>query len=193
MKSKLIDRIREYIHLSDSEIETVDSLFYPEEYKANDVILKEGDICSKIWFIEKGLVRFSINADGEDRSFVFRCEGHFISEIEGFIRRTPASKSIVAIEDCLLYSMTETDIQRFYQMVRYGDRFGRLLIEEIFVAAVAHIVSFYTESPEQRYQKLIRQNKDFIQRIPQYHIASFLGVKPQSLCRIKKRLLSKQS
>ncbi len=191
MKKRLIEKIGEYITLSESEIELVDSLFNAEVYRANEVILEEGAVCNKLWFIEKGLVRFSINAEGEERSFVFRNEGHFISEIEGFIRRMPATKSIVAIEDCLLYSITEARMQQFYQMVRQGDRFGRLLIEQIFVAAVAHIVSFYTETPEQRYLKLMSQNRDFIQRIPQYHIASFLGVKPQSLCRIKKRLLTK--
>jgi hypothetical protein len=81
-------------------------------------------------------------------------------------------------------------MQRFFQEVAQGERFGRLLVEQIFVASVNHIVSFYTESPDVRYIKLLKQNGDFIQRIPQYHIASFLGIKPQSLCRIKKRLLA---
>jgi hypothetical protein len=62
-----------------------------------------------------------------------------------------------------------------------------------FVMAVSHIASFYTESPEVRYVKMIKQHNDFLQRIPQYHIASFLGIKPQSLCRIKKRLLKSNS
>jgi CRP-like cAMP-binding protein len=190
MKELLVSKIREYIPLNDSDNQIIDSLFNYQEYNANETILKEGDICNKLWFIEKGMVRFATNTDGEDRTFIFRSEGSFISDIEGFIKRTPATKSIIALEDCNVYVITKDDLQRFFQEVTHGERFGRLLVEHIFLASVNHIVSFYTESPETRYIKLLKQNNDFIQRIPQYHIASFLGIKPQSLCRIKKRLLS---
>lgn len=190
MKELLIDKIKEFIPLDDCDIQIIDSLFVKAEYKASEIILREGVICNKLWFIAKGLVRYTTNTEGEDRTFIFRNEGSFVSDIEGFIKGTPATKSIITIEDSTVYAITKTDLQVFFQKVAHGERFGRLLVESIFLAAVNHIVSFYTESPEQRYIKLIKQNKDFIQRIPQYHIASFLGIKPQSLCRIKKRLLS---
>lgn len=190
MNDLLISKIKEYIPVSDTEVSIIHSLFELEEYKANETLLKEGTICNKMWFIEKGLIRFTTQADGEDRTFIFRNEGCFISDIEGLIQHTPATKSIIAIEDCRVYAITQSNLQLFFRDLAHGERFGRLLVERIFVAAVNHIVSFYTESPETRYIKLIKQNKDFLQRIPQYHIASFLGIKPQSLCRIKKRLLS---
>ena len=190
MKELLIDKIKEFIPLDDCDIQIIDSLFVKAEYKAGEIILREGVICNKLWFIAKGLVRYTTNTEGEDRTFIFRNEGSFISDIEGFIRFTPATKSIIALEDCVMYSITQANMQRFFKEVKHGERFGRLLVEHIFLASVNHIVSFYTESPEQRYIRLLKQNKDFIQRIPQYHIASFLGIKPQSLCRIKKRLLS---
>jgi CRP-like cAMP-binding protein len=190
MKELLIAKIEEYISLCDADIQIIDSLFKHKEYKANQFIHQEGVVCNNLWFIAKGLVRYTSNINGDDRTFIFRNEGNFIGDIEGFIKRTPATKSIVTIEDCTIYAISKNDLQVFYQEVTHGERFGRLLVENIFAAAVNHLVSFYTESPEQRYIKLIRQSKDFIQRIPQYHIASFLGIKPQSLCRIKKRLLS---
>ena len=146
-------------------------------------------MCNKVWFIAKGLVRFSILLDGEDRTFVFRNEGCFTSDIESFLKKTPSNKSIIAIEYTILYSISNANMQVLFKEVTNGERFGRLLIEEVFVMAVSHIASFYTESPEERYLKFTKHNHDFLQRIPQYHIASFLGIKPQSLCRIKKRLL----
>lgn len=191
MKEHLFSKIAELVPLNDHDIQVIDSLFHAEEYKTNDFILKEGLLCNKLWFIAKGLVRYTINTDGEERTFIFRNEGCFISDIDGFILRTAATKNIIAIEDCVLYSVTHAGLQHFFKEVSSGERFGRLLIEQIFLASVNHIVSFYTESPEERYIKLLKQHSDFIQRIPQYHIASFLGIKPQSLCRIKKRLLSK--
>ncbi len=190
MKELLINKIKEYIPLYEADVQVIDSMFVAEKFKPNEIILDEGEICNKLWFIAKGLVRYTINTDGEPRTFIFRNEGNFMSDSEGLIKHTPATKSIVAIEECLMYAITKTDLQQFYQKVTHGERFGRLLVEDIFIAAVKHIVSFYTESPESRYIKLLEQNKDFIQRIPQYHIASFLGIKPQSLCRIKKRRLS---
>ncbi|MHC1774944.1 MAG: Crp/Fnr family transcriptional regulator [Lentimicrobium sp.] len=190
MTEFLINRISNYIDLSEQDIRVAESLFVKEQYKANDIIHSEGKVCRHMWFIAKGLVRFSINTDGEDRTFIFRNEGNFISDIEGFIKHIPATKSIIAIEDCEMYSISKANMQRFFREVTNGERFGRLLVEDVFVAAVNHIVSFYTENPETRYIRLLNQNKDFIQRIPQYHIASFLGIKPQSLCRIKKRLLA---
>ncbi|MBE0653314.1 MAG: cyclic nucleotide-binding domain-containing protein [Bacteroidales bacterium] len=190
MKELLIAKIEEYISLCDADIQFIDSLFKHTKFRPNQIIHQEGVVCNNLWFIAKGLVRYTSNINGEDRTFIFRNEGDFIGDIEGFINRVPATKSIVTIEECLLYAISKKDLQVFYQKVTHGERFGRLLVENIFAAAVNHLVSFYTESPEQRYIKLIKQNKDFIQRIPQYHIASFLGIKPQSLCRIKKRLLS---
>jgi len=190
MKELLFRKIKEYITLNTSDIKIIDSLFKIEEYDANQIILQEGFVCNKLWFIAKGLVRFTCNSDGEDKTFIFRNEGNFISDVEGFINRMPATKSIISIEDCTMFAIKKSDLEIVFQKVTHGERFGRLLVEEIFVAALKHIVSLYTESPETRYIKLLKQNKDFIQRIPQYHIASFLGIKPQSLCRIKKRLLS---
>ncbi len=189
MKELLISKIKEFITLNDYDIKVIDSLFKIEEYKCNDAVLHECEVCNKLWFLAKGLVRYTINNDGDERTFIFRNEGNFISDIEGLIKHTSATKSIITIEDCTIYAITKANLQLFFEEVSQGEKFGRLLIENIFVSAVNHIVSFYTESPEQRYIKLIKQNKDFIQRIPQYHIASFLGIKPQSLCRIKKRLL----
>ena len=189
MKEVLMSKINEFIPLNDQDLHIIDSLFKVKKYGANTVIHQEGDICNKLWFIAKGLVRYTTNINGDERTFVFRNEGNFIGDIEGFIKQTPATKSIITIEESIVYAISKTDLQLFYQKVAYGERFGRLLIETVFAAAVSHIVSFYTESPEQRYIKLIKQNKDFIQRIPQYHVASFLGIKPQSLCRIKRRML----
>ena len=188
MKELLISKINEFIPLNNSDLQIIDSLFKVKEYGANTVVHQEGEICNKLWFIAKGLVRYTANINGEERTFIFRNEGNFIGDIDGFIKQTPATKSIITIEESIVYAISKTDLQLFYQKVTYGERFGRLLIETVFAAAVNHIVSFYTESPEQRYIQLIRQNKDFIQRISQYHIASFLGIKPQSLCRIKRRL-----
>lgn len=187
----LIQRIRDYVPLEDNDIRIIQGLFESKSFSANEVIHSEGRVCNRLWFIAKGLVRFSISLDGDERTFVFRDTGSFTSDIESFLRKTPSRRSIIAVEDTLTYSISWDNLQKLYKEMTYGERFGRLLVEEVFLSAVNHIASYYTEPPDVRYERLIQNHPDLIQRIPQYLIASFLGVKPQSLCRIKKRQITK--
>ncbi len=185
----LVSRIKDYIPLSDEEIQLVESLFTKEQYLKNEVILQEGDICKKLFFIDKGIVRFSQHADGEERTFVFRAEGAFCNELDSFLRKIPSKNSITAIEPTTVFSISYENLQVFYNDLQHGNRFGRLAIEQIFVMVVNHLTTFYAETPEQRYIRFAQHHKQLLQRIPQYYIASYIGVTPQALCRIKKKLL----
>lgn len=195
MKGSLLDfdflvlRLKDYIPLNDSDIEFVRRLFVIESFNKNESILKEGDHCHKLYFIATGIVRFSLHIDGEDRTFIFRDEGVFCSDLESFLKKTPSKFNISAIEPTTIFSITYDNLQVFYNELTYGDRFGRLAIEQLFLGAINHLTSFYSESPEQRYVRFANQHKDLLQRIPQYHIASYIGVSPQAFCRIKKKLL----
>jgi len=189
----LISRIQDYIPLTEDEIHLIDSLFVKEHYPKNAVLLQEGNICQKLFFVAKGIVRFSQLSDGEDRTYVFRAEGAFCNDLESFFRKIPSRNAITTIEPTTVFSITYDNLQVFYNQIRYGDRFGRLAIEQIFVMVVNHLTTFYSESPEQRYIRFAMDHKHLIQRIPQYYIASYVGVTPQALCRIKKKLLCYES
>ncbi|TVQ13077.1 MAG: Crp/Fnr family transcriptional regulator [Bacteroidetes bacterium] len=189
MHDFLISRIKDYIALDDNEIQLIESLFVKEEYGRNEVLLQEGDICRKLYFVNKGIVRFSQLTLGEERTFVFRAEGAFCNDLESFLRKIPSRNSITSIEPTTVFSITYDNLQVFYNRLRYGDRFGRIAIEQLFVMVVNHLTTFYSESPEQRYIRFFSHHKEFLQRIPQYYIASYIGVTPQALCRIKKKML----
>jgi len=187
----LISRIKDYIPISETEAELVHGLFEEEHFKKNEVILKEGDVCRKLYFVAKGIVRFSQLANGEERTFVFRPEGAFCNDLESFLKNTPSENTISAIGPTTLLSITSENLQVFYNIATYGDRFGRLAIEQIFVMVVNHLTTFYSETPEQRYVRFAGKHGDLLQRIPQYYIASYVGVTPQALCRIKKKMLGR--
>lgn len=182
----LVSRIKDYIPLSANDEELISKLFLPEYFSKNELILKEGTYCQKLYFIATGIVRFSLLIDGADRTFVFRDEGAFCSDLDSLLRRTPSKFNIAAIEPATIFSITYDNLQIFYKEITYGDRFGRLAIEQLFLGVVNHLYTFYSEGPEQRYLRFIDQHKDMLQRISQYHIASYVGVTPQALCRIKK-------
>lgn len=188
----LISEIKNYIDVNDNEIEVIRRLFVEEQFKKNTVLLREGDVCRKLFFIAKGIVRFSRHRDGEDRTYVFRAEGTFCLELESFLQKTPSKSAITTIEPSIILSITYENMQFFFDELRYGDRFGRKVTEQAFIQAVKLLTTFNSDSPEERYLRFVKNHKPFLQRIPQHYIASHIGVTPQALCRIKKKLLGKK-
>jgi CRP-like cAMP-binding protein len=142
-----------------------------------------------LYFLEKGLVRYYSANDGEEQTNYFNKEGEWVCDYPAFLPQTPSAVSIQALEDTATCAISYNDLQAFYQEVEHGERFGRLGIEQVFVNVIRQITSIYTDKPEVRYEKFMQAYFDIAQRIPQYYIASYVGVKPQSLSRIRKRLL----
>jgi CRP-like cAMP-binding protein len=190
MISNLLQSIQQVIALSDDEINVVKTLFKDKAYKKGDFFLADGQICKYAGFIEKGLIRYFINADGEEKTYEFGKENDFVCNYESFLPQVPSTKIIQALEDCVIWQIPFADLQVFYQSVAGGERFGRIVIEQVFIQLLAALGSLYTDTPEQRYLKFLNEHPDLQQRVSQYHIASYVGVKPQSLSRIRKRIFS---
>jgi hypothetical protein len=93
------------------------------------------------------------------------------------------------LEETTVYTISHANMQLFYQQVEHGERFGRLAIEYVFVNVINQITSLYNDPAELRYQQFLSRFQDIGQRIPQYYIASYIGIKPQSLSRIRKRMV----
>jgi CRP-like cAMP-binding protein len=190
MINSLLHNIQSIITLSSNEQDIVTSLFKEKHYKKGEFFLKDGEICKQVGFVVRGLMRFYINHEGEEKTYSFSQENNFVCNYESFLPQSPSSKIIQALEDCDVLVISHGDLQKFYATVREGERFGRLAIEAVFIQLIQDISSFYIETPELRYERFLKSHGDLQQRISQYHIASFIGVKPQSLSRIRKRLAS---
>ncbi|GHE35497.1 Crp/Fnr family transcriptional regulator [Sphingobacterium griseoflavum] len=189
MAEKLIAQIRSVVELTPKEVNEISCLWKKKYLKKGDFFLADGQICKHVGFILKGLVRYYVNQDGNDRIYAFGKEDDFVCNNESFIPQTPSTKIIQALEDCEILQISYTDLQILYRTVRCGERFGRLTIEQVFIQTLRDLSSMYTESPAFRYEKFIKEYPDLQQRLPQYQIASYLGVKPQSLSRIRRRVL----
>jgi len=190
MKEQLIDGIKSFIKLESHETDLLEELFKERFIKKGDFFLGEGQVCKYAGFIVKGLMRYYINHDGEDRTYDFAHENNFVCNYESFIPKTPSTKIIQALEDCEILQISYEDLQILYKSIEEGERLGRLVIEQVFIQTLQALTSFYTDAPEYRYEKFIQKHPDLQQRISQYHIASYVGVKPQSLSRIRKRISS---
>ena len=192
MTEKLISNIKSIIDLTAKEVDCIDLLWKTKSIKKGDFFLAEGEVCKHAGFIVKGLMRYYINHDGEDKTYDFAQENNFICNYESFLPKTPSTKIIQALEDCEILQISYTDLQIFYNSIAQAERFGRIVIEQVFVHTLKDLSSFYTDTPEYRYDKFLKEHPDLQQRVSQYHIASYVGVKPQSISRIRKRISHKK-
>lgn len=183
----LIDRINQIISLSEEEAQLIKQLFTEKKIKKGTHFLREGQVCHFVAMISAGLVRYYINEDGNEGTYYFSREGDFVCDYESFLPQTPSSKNIQALEDTSLYVVSYEGLQQIYQDVKQGERLGRLGIEQVFVNVLQQLSSFYKDSPEVRYQRFLHTFSAISQRVSQYYIASYVGIKPQSLSRIRKR------
>jgi CRP-like cAMP-binding protein len=188
MQANLTDTMGRIVALSEAEKQFVQSVFKEKICRKGEFFLREGQVCKEVGFIKQGLVRYFINNEGEEMIYDFGKEGDFVCNYESFLDRSPSNKNIQFIEDTVLLSISYDNLQLFYREVSGGEKFGRIICEHIFVDAIRKITSLYAHEPAQRYLDFVQSYPDLQQRIPQYYISSFVGVKPQSLSRIRKRL-----
>ena len=187
----LLKAIRDYIPLSSDDEAIVRSLFRVKKLQKGQHLLQAGNICKNIFFIERGLVRYYALIDGEEKTAYFNKEGEFVCDYASYLPQAPSIINIQALEPCIVYFISRNNMELLYERVKYGERFGRLAIEEVYVNLIHQVNSLYNDPPELRYQLFLTKFPDTAQRIPQYYIASYVGIKPQSLSRIRKRMSGK--
>lgn len=189
---KLIGTIKYLIRISADEEILIKDLFKPLQLRLGDYFLEEGQVCRHVGFIEQGLLRYHMNNDGNQKTLYFSKEGEFVCNYQSFLPRQPSNTSIQAIEDTTLQVISKENLERLYSGITEGEKLGRMAIEEVFLRSIQQLKSFYKDSPAARYQQFLHAYPDLAQRIPQYHIATYVGIKPQSLSRIRKKLVTER-
>ena len=162
-------------------------LFKEEEVPAKTVLLREGDVSKKAFYIEKGIVRAWFNNDGKDVTFQFFFEGQGVSSIESFRTNQPGLFTLETIEPCILRSISKKDFQT---ILNHSPLIRQQIEEHTFQRLIFYqklFLSRIKDNPGKRYQELMKNNPEILERIPQHYIASFLGITPVSLSRIRNR------
>ena len=192
MSQSLIEKLRTYIEFNEDEERFIDNVFRVKHLAKGEHFLLAGDVCREAAFIESGVFRFYINTGERDATYYFAAENEFICDYPSFLPQRPSSINIQALEAAEIRAISFDDLQRFYRQITFGERFGRLIAEEIFVDSIQQLTSFYQDKPAVRYQNFVHRFSQLVQRLPQYYIASYVGIEPQSLSRIRRRFLSKK-
>jgi CRP-like cAMP-binding protein len=177
--SGIIPIKEEYLDVFFSKFKTV-------SYKKGDYFVKEGQISRYIGFIVKGCLMCVYNNDGKEFIDEFSLDNEFISAYASFITGTPADKDIICLEDSELLILSYSNLQELYEIDPVFERTGRLMAEMLFMNWQQRVKSLLLDNAETRYLKLTENRPDLIQRVPQYHIAQYLGVSPETLSRIRK-------
>ncbi len=192
MQDLLFDFISKYVSLTEDEKIALLSLNLFRSVKKGTTLLKEGQISKDSYFVLKGCIRTYYVLDCEEKSTGFYTEMEVLTP-PCVISKTPSEYYISCIEDSIL-SVSNSDME-----VEINSKFPkfeimcRILSEELLAKQRIDFDEFKTTSPEQRYLNLLQKRPDLIQRVPQHQLASYLGIKPQSLSRLRARILEKKS
>jgi CRP-like cAMP-binding protein len=154
----------------------------------NDFLLQAGAICKKVTFVSKGSCYMYRDTGEKEEVIEFYFEGMLNSDYVSFIKQEPSVNYIRALEDIEVEDISYDDLQYLYANVPPVNKVGRIITERLYCGIIARMISYQNDSPEVRYQKLIEQRPVLLQRVPQYLIASLLGVTPVGLSKIRKRL-----
>jgi CRP-like cAMP-binding protein len=187
MHDLLLVTIRRFITLDSAEEDLLRQWFVPETVPKGGFFLQPGEVSRKMGFVLQGVFHYFENGDGQRLTYSFGREQEFIGDYESFLSAQPATHGIQALEEARLLCISYDNLQRLYREVQEGERLGRLVAEAGFMELVRQLTSFYKDPPAQRYARFVSTYPDLQQRIPQYYIASYVGVKPQSLSRIRSR------
>jgi CRP-like cAMP-binding protein len=191
MENKLIAYFSKFASFSESEKNAINEGMVVKKYKKNDFLLKEGQANADTFFVMKGLVRQYKIVEGEEITTNFYTEGQWIISLTSFIAEKTSTDYLECIEDTELVTGNEDAAQKIFKAFPHFETVSRAVMESVFLEQQVHMTAFLTDTPEQRYSNLLQNKPDLFQRVPQYQIASYLGVKPESLSRIRKRIISK--
>lgn len=174
--------------ITDSEFEQFSKLMLEKSFDKKNFLIEEGAVCNYIYFIEQGsCYSYITDQKGDKHAVQFALEGYWISDLYSFFSSRKAIYTIETLEATKVLALNKVNFQKACDNIPCFDRFFRVLIQNAYVSVQYRLAKTNSEDAEKRYSEFSKSYPDFVQRIPQYLIASYLGIKPQSLSRIRKK------
>ena len=187
----LFSKVEEKIKLSDVEKDICKSLFSPKKLRKRQYILQQDDICKNLIFVEMGILRsYSVDSKGNEHILQFAPEGWWISDVYSFLTGEAAVYNIEAIEDSELLLISRSSLDELYERVPKFERYFRLLSQANMVATHRRLTASLSDSADEKYIRLLSAYPNIVARVPQHMIASYLGITPETLSRVRKRIVS---
>src|SRR3972149_5408401 len=193
---EMFDLLRKHINrkvqLTDEEFNICTEFFTPKTIRKHRFLLNEGDVCKYICFVNSGCLReYKIDNKGAEHIIQFAIEDWWVSDLNSFLSGLPASYNLDALQDSEVLLLNRSARETLLDNCPKMERFFRMLLEANYVATQQRVAGSLSDSAEERYFKFIKTYPKLFEKVPQNQIASYLGITPQSLSRIRKELSPK--
>ncbi len=189
MKSGILHHVLKYIDLNQLEQEEFMSILSEVSISKKEYLISPGQKVSSEYYVVRGCLKsYYLDENGDKHILQFAVEDWWISDFEAFFGGTPAQLYVEAIEDSKLLVIEKDALDLLYQRIPKFERFFRIKITSAFVALRSRILSSLQKSSKQRYLEFCQEYPNIEKRVQNYHIANYLGIKPESLSRIRKEL-----
>ena len=187
MKNELRKFLGSFQFLNPEEMDIVVENTNIKEFKKGDILLREGEICQECYAVVRGCVREYYLKNGQEKTTGFFTEGQAVNSFSSYTNQVPSKHFLQCAEDCLLTVGTQSLVDEMCERIPRLTAFIKTEVEKDAGALQERMASFMISSPEERFAQLMENNPGLMNRVPQHQIASYLGVTPESLSRIKKR------
>lgn len=190
----LIDYFNRHIPLNAEERELVTELFKPRLYRKKQYVLQEGDVCNQFNFVVRGCLRiYKIDEKGNTHIIQFAPENWWMNDIRSFHKKQPSELNIDALEDTMVLQISHENLITLYKSAPKFDRIFRVLLENSFVTLQNRLLQNISSTAEERYISFTQTYSQLSNRLSQTQIASFLGITPEFLSRLRNRLVKPKS
>lgn len=183
--------VRQYIHryvsLGEEDWQSIANKLTRRVSLRATLLLQQGQVCRHLYFLETGLLRFLNWKDGRDITKYFTVAPYCFTSQRSFTMEIAANESIEALEDSIVWQMSKADSDALLQLPAWSE-FVRKLVQEVQYYTDCILEELQNETAEARYRKMLQINDPLLQRVPIKHLASYLGIAPQSLSRIRKKI-----
>ena len=193
MYETFFQKFNEKVPLTQEEEAYIKRFLTPKKLRKKQYLLQEGDVCKQICFVEKGALKaYQVDEKGAEYITAFALEGWTIADLASFIRQEPATLNIDALEDCELVLISKSAHEELLQNAPKYETYIRLLVTDAYIALQKRTSKMISLSVEERYKAFTEMYPGIAQRVPQHMIASFMGLSPETISRIRSRLSGKK-
>jgi len=184
----LKNKILSYTKVDEKHLDYWLNVYERIELKKGEALVSQGQLVTNFYYVAKGCIYYFKLEDGEQKVLEFYTDDVFFTDLPAYVKGTPSNYYLKASEATIVYAIRKSDAENSFEKSHQLERFGRLSMQEAFMKIFTRVERLSSKSNEERYLRLLEKRPDLMQRVPQYLIASYLGLTPVGLSKIRKRL-----